>query len=365
LPAGTYTVTLIDPNGLEWEQVVVVAGPPLLTAGLAPASNYFGFGVSCAGGTDGALQATAAGGVGGYAYQWSNGQSGTSLLSNLPAGAYALTVVDANGCTATAAQTLNEPPPLFGQIETEQADCNNDNTLTVSQISGGIPPYLISLDGGPFGNQQQFASLSPGLHQITVEDAVACTWSADAFLNEAPVYWADLGPDALIFLGSNLTLQLQTNIFPIDTIIWNPLPPGAACSNCVSINVAPQVSTVYSVIVRGVDGCEATADVLISVQRQQDFFTPNIISPNFDGINDLFLIFAGSSVRRIRDLRIYDRWGGKVFDRKDFPPNDPAYGWDGRKDGAPVTEGVYLYQFELEYIDGLVLLIAGDVTVVR
>ena len=105
--------------------------------------------------------------------------------------------------------------------------------------------------------------------------------------------------------------------------------------------------------------------VEVGVYRDKGFYVPNVISPNFDGINDQFMIFAGPSVLRIRKLEIFDRWGGKVFERSGFPPNDPVYGWDGRKDGVPVSAGVYVYQFEVEYLDGLTLLVAGDVTIMR
>ncbi|MCB9282441.1 MAG: gliding motility-associated C-terminal domain-containing protein [Lewinellaceae bacterium] len=365
LPAGTYTVHLTDPNGLEWDQDITIDTPPPLTANVSVTSDFFGYAISCAGGADGSIEGSASGGVGSFSYTWSTGQSGTTTLSDLPAGAYGLTVTDGNGCVAEAIQVLNEPAPLVATLEVIPADCKQGNSLIVSDISGGIPPHLIALDGGAFSSQQQFDGLDAGTHTIDIEDAVACTWSDEATLPEAPDLWADLGPDTLIILGTSITLQLNTNLFPIDTIIWNPLPPGASCVNCTKLEVSPSSSTEYTVLVRDINGCEVTATVNVGVYRPQDFYVPNVISPNFDGINDLFVINAGKSVQRVRELVIFDRWGGTVFYESDFPPNDPAYGWDGRKNGQFVSEGVYVYQFEIEYVDGLVLLVSGDVAIVR
>ena len=175
-------------------------------------------------------------------------------MSNLPAGAYALTVTDANGCEATAGALLSEPAPLMATVSAIPALCADGGSVEVAQITGGIPPYLISLDGGPFSSVQQFPDLGAGLHDIAIEDAVACAWTTSVVLPDIPEYWVDLGPDTLITLGSGINLNLATNLFPIDTIIWSPLPPGANCNNCFSITVSPQVTTEYKATVRGANG---------------------------------------------------------------------------------------------------------------
>ena len=48
-----------------------------------------------------------------------------------------------------------------------------------------------------------------------------------------------------------------------------------------------------------------------------------------------------------------------------FLPNDPAYGWDGNYRGKPLNPGVFAWFAEVEYIDGFVEIIKGDVTLVR
>jgi hypothetical protein len=54
-----------------------------------------------------------------------------------------------------------------------------------------------------------------------------------------------------------------------------------------------------------------------------------------------------------------------VFTDKDFQPNDPSHGWDGRHKGQLLVPAVFVYYAEIRLIDGRVLLYKGDVTLVR
>ena len=64
-------------------------------------------------------------------------------------------------------------------------------------------------------------------------------------------------------------------------------------------------------------------------------------------------------------LRIYDRWGGLVFENRDFAPNDPAAGWNGAQAGRPSLPGVYVFALGIRYDDGRRLVRRGNVTVLH
>ena len=57
---------------------------------------------------------------------------------------------------------------------------------------------------------------------------------------------------------------------------------------------------------------------------------PNVFSPNGDGLNDIFTLFTDSDVKEITLLEIYTRWGDLVFRKKNYLPNVPTEGWDGK-----------------------------------
>ncbi|MBK7407992.1 MAG: gliding motility-associated C-terminal domain-containing protein [Saprospirales bacterium] len=92
---------------------------------------------------------------------------------------------------------------------------------------------------------------------------------------------------------------------------------------------------------------------------------PNTFSPNFDGINDYFLPYAGGGAVQIRDFKLFDRWGGLVFERQRFDPTAKNLGWDGTFGGKPMPIGVYAYFVEIEFGDGEVVLYEGGVQLVR
>ena len=70
-------------------------------------------------------------------------------------------------------------------------------------------------------------------------------------------------------------------------------------------------------------------------------------------------------MKEIRSLSIFDRWGDEVFLRKNFQPNDESLGWDGTFRGSPLTPAVFVWTAEVEFLDGEVEVIYGDVTVIR
>ncbi|MEI6411752.1 MAG: gliding motility-associated C-terminal domain-containing protein, partial [Bacteroidota bacterium] len=70
-------------------------------------------------------------------------------------------------------------------------------------------------------------------------------------------------------------------------------------------------------------------------------------------------------VHKIRSLQIFDRWGEAVADFRDIQPNVPEVGWDGTFRGQPLNPAVFVWVAEIEFIDGVVELFTGDVTLVR
>ena len=91
----------------------------------------------------------------------------------------------------------------------------------------------------------------------------------------------------------------------------------------------------------------------------------NAFSPNGDGINDHLTVFAGDDVAAVRSFRIFDRWGGVVFERFNFPPNVESLGWDGSVRGRPAPAGSYVYTATWERPDGETAHTSGEVMLVR
>ncbi|MCB0567483.1 MAG: gliding motility-associated C-terminal domain-containing protein, partial [Phaeodactylibacter sp.] len=121
----------------------------------------------------------------------------------------------------------------------------------------------------------------------------------------------------------------------------------------------------YEVTVRDSNGCVAEDDIMIFVNRKRNVYIPSGFSPNDDGKNDRFYIFGDETVAQIRSFRIFNRWGESVYEIYGFPPNDPAFGWNGTFRGELMNPAVFAYMAEVEFSDGEVVLFYGDVTLAR
>jgi gliding motility-associated-like protein len=115
-----------------------------------------------------------------------------------------------------------------------------------------------------------------------------------------------------------------------------------------------------------VAGCSDEALIQILVDKRFDIYVPNIFSPDGDGKNDVFMIFADlKMVKNIKSFQIFSRWGERVFEFANFLPNNQAMGWNGRHDGKDLNPGVFAWYAVIELVDGEEVLLEGDVTLKR
>jgi hypothetical protein len=94
LAAGMYTVTVTDQNVQTDTASVTITEPTIVVATVTVVDETY------PGSFDGSATVTATGGVPGYTYLWSNGDT-TATTTGLGAGTYTVVVTDANGATAS------------------------------------------------------------------------------------------------------------------------------------------------------------------------------------------------------------------------------------------------------------------------
>ena len=108
-----------------------------------------------------------------------------------------------------------------------------------------------------------------------------------------------------------------------------------------------------------------SSDIKVKYDDCHKVYIPNAFSPNDDNINDVLVIYDHANVKNIKTFRIYDRWGDMVFEKLDFQPNDPAFGWNGKRQNRILQPAVYIYYAEIEFTDGEVLVKKGDITLIK
>jgi gliding motility-associated-like protein len=363
LPAGSYLVTIRDTFGNDAVFQTVITEPPRLSLQLEP-SGYKGFNIACKGGNTGTLLARPAGGTPPYVYFWNNGAE-QPAIGALTAGRYAVKVSDANDCMVDRETILTEPPSLAFEAVFIHPGCDGPNTGSISVLNarGGVGPYRYTLSGGDFQESTIFPGLGDGSYTVRLKDANGCLADTTSRLIAAAIPRVILAAGYQLRLGYALKLEAFVNLVP-KTVKWAP-EDGLSCTNCLVPEASPVKNMVYTLSVTSADGCTTADSVAVTLVKYRPFFAPNVFSPNGDGTNDAFTIFGGPALRRMRALRVYSRWGELIFERLDFPANDPSLGWDGRYRGAPLQEGLFVWSAELEYVDGVVEVAKGEVSIIK
>jgi len=368
LAPGNYTVTVSSPNGYSntATATIVQLFPPTLTA--AVSSDFNGADISCTGDSDGSALATPAGGLAPFTYVWSNGSTSVQA-NNLAAGAYTVTVTDANQCTNTATITLQEPQPLAFATDIKNPDCIGYKNGAITVVpAGGVAPYQYALSSGAFQSNPIFSGLTDGTYFLTVRDANGCEDDQPIVVSPGSSVTVDLGSDQTIALGESTTIEAVVNIQQSDilSVTWTPAFDTSGCPGCLEQDITPGISTTYSILVEDINGCTDEDRMTVVVDRRKEIYAPNIFSPNDDGVNDFFHLFAKEGlVTNIKSFQIYDRWGSAIFERTDIQPNDQNVGWDGKFRGDKLNPGVYVWYAEITFRDGETILYEGDVTIMR
>ncbi|MFK8006456.1 MAG: HYR domain-containing protein, partial [Saprospiraceae bacterium] len=205
VPAGTYTLLVIDANGCTFTLPNLVVGEP------TPVTVYIDdvINADCAGGETGSATAYGAGGTGTITYAWSNGQTDAENWG-IHAGGYSVTATDANGCTAQASTSISDPNGLSMEvIESSQPWCNGDanGSVTLGILNtgnlGGTSPYRLTsvyYNGHetsglniPFsGNTLYIDDLGAGQYSFVVKDDNNCEVAQDFTMDEPTLLIADV-----------------------------------------------------------------------------------------------------------------------------------------------------------------------------
>jgi len=381
LPAGIYNALITDENGCSKSQRIEIEEPAPLVLSL---DSILTTNPSCNASTDGAVGVRYnsdenVNPLGPDPYTWAGGvaPSSDAVADNLSAGTYAVTLTDAKGCQDSLVHTLNEPPPVIAVIP-DPADprCFGESTIlfidTVFGGNGSDPfDYMYQIDNSGISfTVDQPAEVLAGERIVTVEDPAGCTYIDTLQINQPDELSVEFDPEVVVVELGDSTTRLDPIIsssLPIDSFIWNPTdylqPPNVQRP----ILNNPLISQEYTLTVVDVNGCTGGNSVFVEVDKNRNIYIPNVFSPNGDGPNDEFRIYACKGVARINYVRVFDRWGALLTEGTDlFPVCDGGTViWDGLIGGQEMPAGVYVYVIEVEFIDNTSLVYRGDVSLLR
>lgn len=242
--------------------------------------------------------------------------------------------------------------------ETEPVLCAGDTLWLDSGIQGAE-----SYRWNTGATTPAIAVTEPGTYQVVVtsncQEAVGAIQVREEYLH------VDLGPDRVLDRGEWLELQpLITSNAPVRLYHWaTDLAESLSCQTCPNPVARPFSDANYHLLVENEWGCRAEDGLFLEVKPFQ-LYAPNAFSPNGDHNNDYFYLQSRNDYP-IAVFRVFDRWGGLLFEGRNITTNQERAGWNGAAAGRQLQAGVFVWMAEIQTPDGESHWVSGEVTLVR
>jgi gliding motility-associated-like protein len=255
---------------------------------------------------------------------------------------------------------MTEPGPMSMTIDVSLStdgahniNCGGESTGSINVVAYN---YTVSADYlWNDGGQGDFRSNLPaGSYKVIVTDANNCQIDSTVTLTQPDPITVKVDeikkatcpdiPDGEIKITASGGVPI-----PDYSYIWS--------DKSTTRNITNITSGDYQVTVKDYNSCSLTTTIAVGSERDICLILNDAISPNSDGINDVWNI-GNTSLYPSMEVTIYNRWGQSLWKSgKGYPVP-----WDGRSNGADLPVDSYHYVIDLH--NGSKPLI-GAVTIVR
>lgn len=237
LTPGIYTVLITDSKGCDLQQTFYFQDIKPLKADIEILKS-----IPCYGMEEGLLLGRVTGGTAPYRFSWKRNDSllqgiflgkDSSCIENLKAGTYTLEVTDAMNISSSNILQLQQPPRLdietpfhldpsySGCIDGEEPPYRDNGRIHLN-ISGGTPPYQITIGEGALGKDTllpesgtlELKHLKAGNYPIRVNDSRGCTdTQINVTLEQLPhlVVFLSITDTVSCFRSSNGKIEAKVN----------------------------------------------------------------------------------------------------------------------------------------------------------
>lgn len=337
--AGNYTVTASNNCGSATSSPVTITVNPLPNVSINASQ------ISICGNQTATLTASGA-----NSYTWNNGNNSNSIVINT-AGTYI--VIGSNNCGLdTASITITQDSVPNANIINNGRDtlCPGEST-TLTAVGNGIFTW-----NGSTNISDTFTVNNAGNYYLVASNSCGSdTAYYSIYINNINASFTPNPASGQIPLQVNFV----NNSISADNYYWN------FGNNITSIDTNP--STIYelpgeytvTLIAENNYGCRDTAIYeFIKVDDYLMILIPNVFTPNDDKLNDVFEIKGV----RVKDIvcRIYNRWGEEIYQWQGLE----GY-WDGTYKNEKVSDGVYFYLLDVEWMNGKKEIKSGHITLIH
>ncbi|MBA3664339.1 MAG: gliding motility-associated C-terminal domain-containing protein [Bacteroidetes bacterium] len=211
---------------------------------------------------------------------------------------------------------------------------------------------------------------TPGSYTVSIyyEDDIGCstqtTLATPVNVYETPHADFSYNPEEVTMIDPVVQFNNLSTVLDHNSYQWQ-------IGNMYQLNeVNPKVTFPqtgdYNIILTAttINGCTDVISRNISVKNDFGVYIPSSFSPNFDGLNDVFIpVFSPYGLDlKVYEMEIFDRWGHSLFKTKDF-----TVGWNGTARGSeePIKEDVYVYKVKYKDAEGRIYHKTGHVTLLK
>ncbi len=346
VPEGTDSViiTIVNINScgdtIISTATVYIVDPTPLAINLGPDLS-----VACTGNTI-TLDPNPIGGYTPYTYTWSTGAT-TPTISQLISTNTQVFVTVNGQCGTTDTDTLNitivPPVPQFWNAPVFSTYCPGD-TIEIggNYVSGGSSPFTFLWVTGNTDSSIFVAPNDTSTYAVTITDWCGLDTTLNIVVNvrnPSPIDVEINGTTVCSNIdGSATIVPTASGGNGAISYTWTETSPGTIASINANGSVIVNNAATGQFIVTVIDECRITdSDTASIVVEPCNPIIPNIVTPNGDGINDVFYI-TNLDRHPMSEVLIFNRWGLVMYEnadyKNDYSPND-------------LTDGVYFYLLKL------------------
>jgi hypothetical protein len=289
--AGVYNITVVDSNNCSAETTITIEATP------EPEFIVETTDILCDGAETGSININVTNPNGNslrYSIDGGITFTNSSLFTGLAAGNYDVVVEYTSGPSVclTDPQTviINTTAAISGVAELiAPYTCTSNGSITVTNVTGGTPPYLYSIDGITFQTTPTFTNLTAGTYTITIKDDNDCTF----ITNEITIPPLD-PPTDLMFINSPLTCP--TNLVSVTItgttggvppLEYQIIAPVGSETNYQTSNVfAGLAPNIYTFQVKDANDCTYSESYAIDPLPAIDIFSETINNVSCVGAAD-------------------------------------------------------------------------------
>lgn len=329
VPPGPFTVVLVVSNACGNDTATAVLD-------LAPQGNLALTGPNSLCESDTALYTAAFSGGVIASITWSTGEIGLTGLgfSTISDTTLTVEVVGMDACVyADSIGISMEELPIAGFAWSAHA-C--DSTVTFTSAALGASTLQWDLGSGQSSALVEPIGQYPGSGTYPVQLIAANACGSDTSVQQVVLGDPDqlsIGGPTWICSAEPATFVAALGNSAITSILWSN------GDTVPAIAITMDVDQTITATAFDAAGCQYSASATIAVIGADDAsfaYVPNVFTPNGDGRNETFapvLVDPGAAL----EMLIFNRWGQEIYSATAGQP------WDGRFQGDPVPDGVYVY----------------------